>query len=324
MVPTRSGPVDVTRFRGGGGLREDLARRDFTINAVALEPDQEQFFDPFGGLEDLENGRLRAVGSATDRLREDPLRALRAARFVGELGLTVDPAVEAALPDVAPALAAVAAERLRAELERLLLSPRVDQGIALLHRTGLEAALLPDVPANCGPLVALLPTDLTLRWAAWLRGTQAERTLRRLRVSRSRVVDIVRVLALHPLDERVPARDGALRRAMSRAGEENIERLLCLREAEIEAGATPASSRDKLADLRAALERIHSAGALALVRTDLALDGSAVMALLDCEPGPRVGRALQHLTECVLDDPSCNTPDGLSRRLTLWRDGPGG
>ena len=82
MVPTAAGPVDVTRFRAGPRLEDDLAHRDFTINAVAYDPAQDLRIDPHGGVEDLRAGRLRAVGKASERLAEDPLRVLRAARMV--------------------------------------------------------------------------------------------------------------------------------------------------------------------------------------------------------------------------------------------------
>ncbi|MEN8160647.1 MAG: CCA tRNA nucleotidyltransferase, partial [Myxococcota bacterium] len=142
MVPTPSGPVDVTHYRGPT-LHEDLARRDFTVNAVAFDTTTGRVIDPFGGLADLTAGRLRAVGSPADRLAEDPLRALRAARIVAELGMTLDPALRDALPGQAEGLAKVAPERIRSELDRLLAAPDPAAGIAVLRGGGLEAALVP-------------------------------------------------------------------------------------------------------------------------------------------------------------------------------------
>ena len=96
MVPTAIGPVDVTHFRGAD-LLEDLAHRDFTINALAYEPQRALLYDPFDGRADLAKGRLAAVGSAHDRLAEDGLRALRAPRLAATLELEVDAELEAAL-----------------------------------------------------------------------------------------------------------------------------------------------------------------------------------------------------------------------------------
>ena len=95
MIPTEVGPVDVTAFRAGPKLEDDLAHRDFTINAMAYAPGEDALVDPFGGAADLEQRRLRAVGSARDRFAEDPLRALRAARLAATLDLQVDPSASA-------------------------------------------------------------------------------------------------------------------------------------------------------------------------------------------------------------------------------------
>ena len=93
MLPTRSGPVDVTSVRKGPRIEDDLAHRDFTVNAMAYDPDEEIRIDPWGGRADLERGVLRAVGTAAERFAEDPLRALRACRLVAVFGLRIDPEV---------------------------------------------------------------------------------------------------------------------------------------------------------------------------------------------------------------------------------------
>lgn len=317
MVPTAAGPVDVTRFRGAT-LRADLARRDFTLNALALRVGDREPFDPEGGLADLRAGRLRAVGSPAERLAEDPLRALRAARFVAELDLETDAALRAALPDAAGPVLAVAAERIRAELERLLAGVRAERGIALLRETGLEAALLPGARPDAAAVVAALPADdPTLRWTAWLRGVEPSAP-RRLRLPRQRQRDVAALLAHHPVERAVPAREVPVRRLLHRLGERGVERLVALRQAELDADSADAPARQRFEALRAALERVRARGTLALVRADLALGGGDVMAILGCGPGPRVGRALHHLTECVLEDPSSNTRELLRAELLAW------
>jgi len=167
MAPCAAGPVDVTPFRGAN-LAEDLARRDFTINAMAWDPLRNAWHDPHGGRADLAAQTLRAAGRAEERLAEDPLRALRAARLLAALHLRIAPALRDALPGAAGALLQVAPERIRSELERLLLTAQAGRGMALLRQSGLEAALLPGVRADAAGLVALLPADLELRLAAWL------------------------------------------------------------------------------------------------------------------------------------------------------------
>jgi tRNA nucleotidyltransferase (CCA-adding enzyme) len=319
MVPTPSGPVDVTRFRGPT-LRDDLARRDFTLNAVAWDPRTRAAVDPFGGLADLAARRLVAVGRAEERLAEDPLRALRAARIAAELGLAVDPTLEAALPAQAAALGGVAAERVRAELERLLVAPDPAPGLALLRRSGLEAVLVPGARPDAIAVIEACPADCTLRWAAWLRGTAAASVLARWRVPRLRQQQVETLLALHPVERVLADGDAGVRRLRRRAGsEEQLARALALREAECAAGSPPdpAAARTALAALR---ERLVRTRAQAVARAELALSGAEVMTCLGVGPGPRVGAALRFLLERVLEDPAENTPERLRAALHTWSE----
>lgn len=327
MVPTATGPVDVTRFRCGDRLEDDLAHRDFTWNALAWEPAGAGLIDLFDGRADLAAGRLRAVGDPDARLAEDPLRALRAARFVAELGVRPDAALEKALPRHASALAEVARERVRAEIERLLVADGAGEGLALLQRSGAEAVLVGDAGPHAPAVVAALPAELALRLCGWLRASERPaRALAALRVPRPVARDAERVLELHPVEARAaPDREAAVRRLLRRAGDGNLERLLALREAELAAGALAPEEADavrrRLDALRRGVERVRRAGRLALRRQDLALGGREVMAILGCGPGPEVGRALAFLTECVLDDPSRNEPAELERLLRAWSAG---
>jgi tRNA nucleotidyltransferase (CCA-adding enzyme) len=323
MVPTRSGPVDVTSFRKGPRLEDDLAHRDFTVNAIAYDPEQGLVIDPFDGRADLARGVLRAVGSPADRLAEDPLRALRACRLAATLGLRVDPELEAALPGARPGLARVARERIRHELCELLLAEGVAQGLALLRRSHLESDLAPGAAPDAGPVAAALPPDLELRVAAWLRGARPTPILRALRFPRRCVEAVAWILRAHPVEEGAAgASDVVARRVLRRVGE-RFEGLAALRRAELVAGAEAASAgaaaaRVRLAQLEEAVARVRSQGVLALRRFDLALDGAGVMRALGCGPGPRVGRALRYLTDAVIEDPSRNSPEALLRLLEVW------
>jgi tRNA nucleotidyltransferase (CCA-adding enzyme) len=322
MIPGPA-PVDVTTFRAGPRLEDDLAHRDFTVNAIAWDPAAGAWIDPFGGTEDLAAGRLRAVGRAADRFAEDPLRALRAARLVATLGLAPDPDLLPAMREARPGLRGVARERVRRELADLLLAPGAAAGLHLLRATGLEADLAPGAQDDAPAVVAALPPQLDLRLAGWLRGTRVEAVLRGLRFGQRRARDVARLLARHPIDRQPLARDADLRRLLARAGEDGVDALLSLRRAELAAAAArgdpaAAGARAALEALAARLARLRRAGALAFERADLALDGAAVMALLGVPPGPRVGAALRHLADCVLEDPACNTPEALAERLRAW------
>ncbi len=314
MLPTRAGPLDITTFRAGPTLRDDLAHRDFTVNAMAWDPASGTIVDPWGGAQDLASGRLHAVGSARERFGEDPLRALRAARISAALGLEPDAEIEPAMQEARTALRGVARERVRREIEALLLASGVVPALALLRRTGIEADIAPGTAADAGPVVAMLPRDLALRLAGWLRGTQAESIVLKLRFPRRVVAEVTRLVALHPIDARRLRGDVDVRRLVRRVGEACLARLSALREAEI--AAMPASQTESAAAQRAALaalrdriDRVQRAGVLAI-------DGATIMATLGCGPGPAVGAALHFLTDCVLEDPTCNTRQALIEKLT--------
>ena len=131
----------------GDSLIDDLSRRDFTMNAMALSVTGDgKFTDPFGGLADLARGLLRTPGRPEESFADDPLRMLRAARFVSTLGVDVDDDVVAAMTAMSGELARITAERIQAELSKLLLgTPR--GGLELLVKTGLAEVVLPELPA---------------------------------------------------------------------------------------------------------------------------------------------------------------------------------
>ncbi|NLT55033.1 MAG: CCA tRNA nucleotidyltransferase [Actinomycetales bacterium] len=131
----------------GDTLEGDLGRRDFTVNAMAVELPALTFVDPFNGLTDLAAGRLRTPGTAQDSFTDDPLRMMRAARFSAQLGFDVVPEVEAAMRELGERIRIVSAERVRVELEKTLLAAAPRRGLELLVRTGLADHVLPELPA---------------------------------------------------------------------------------------------------------------------------------------------------------------------------------
>jgi poly(A) polymerase len=133
----------------GQSLIDDLSRRDFTVNAMAARLPGYEFVDPFGGVRDLKEKVLRTPGLPQASLTDDPLRIMRAARFAAQLGFTVSPELRAAMTELAPRLSIVSAERISAELSKLMLAsmaggPR--RGIMLLVDTGVADQVLPEVP----------------------------------------------------------------------------------------------------------------------------------------------------------------------------------
>ena len=178
--------------RYGQSLEEDLSRRDFTINAMARDLATGAIIDPFGGKRDLKAGVVRAVGEPTARFAEDPLRLLRAVRFVAQLGFALDPATQAAIARCAGALRQVSRERIFDEVNRLLISPHAAQGLRLLAELGLLSEFLPEVEAmrhttqgkrskdvfeHTLRVMERTPPDVVLRWAALLHDVGKPRTI---------------------------------------------------------------------------------------------------------------------------------------------------
>jgi poly(A) polymerase len=131
----------------GDSLVGDLARRDFTVNAMALVLPQQRLEDPFGGVVDLAHRVLRTPGRPEDSFSDDPLRMMRAARFAAQLGFTVAPEVVAAMTGMAERITIVSAERVRDELVKLVVSEDPVAGLRLLVETGLAEHVLPELPA---------------------------------------------------------------------------------------------------------------------------------------------------------------------------------
>ena len=131
----------------GRSLEGDLARRDFTVNAMAVDLGTLTFIDPHHGMADLVAGWLRTPGTPEQSFGDDPLRMMRAARFSAQLGLDVDQHVHAAMMAMAERITIVAAERVRVEMEKLMLAPAPRRGLELLVETGLIEYVLPEVAA---------------------------------------------------------------------------------------------------------------------------------------------------------------------------------
>jgi poly(A) polymerase len=131
----------------GDSIEEDLVRRDFTVNAMAVALPEKAFIDPHGGLDDLASRVLRTPGTPEDSFSDDPLRMMRAARFAAQLDFEVAPEVVKAMHDMAGRIDIVSAERVREELNKLILSSHPRKGLSLLVETGLAARVLPELPA---------------------------------------------------------------------------------------------------------------------------------------------------------------------------------
>lgn len=129
----------------GVSLEEDLTRRDFTINAIALDPHKGQIIDPHKGQIDIKNKVIRAVGNPDERLKEDSLRILRAIRLNTELGFTIDKKTELSIKKLSQSIKTVSKERIRDELSRIVSSSKPSEGFVLSHKLGILGHFLPEL-----------------------------------------------------------------------------------------------------------------------------------------------------------------------------------
>ena len=179
----------------GTRIEDDLARRDFTVNAIAADAVTGALIDPFEGQADLARGIIRAVGNPDERFREDPLRLLRAARFVAQLGFLVEPETKAAMIRQAPSLARISKERIYAELTKLLTGDYAAHGLETLRETDLLVQAMPELaPLAAAPearrgsrrekdlwdhtlrVVDRAPARPVVRWAALLHDAAKPQT----------------------------------------------------------------------------------------------------------------------------------------------------
>ena len=318
----------------GASLDEDLARRDFTINAIAYDPIAKQLRDPFEGQQDLGRRMVRAVGVADERMREDRLRALRAIRFAARFDFTIDDATWNAIVASAPYLTRLSPERVRQELEKTVeqvVCPSV--AFTRWRDSGAFGALIPSladvspsalasVDALPLPTLASRPLRKLLRFAALfggLDGKSAERALRALRFSNHDIATIsalVERMTVHGAvleaqfrSHGVPA-DAALRAlaaSLGRLRAAGFSRLLAARLAVTE----PPVPAPILRMFHRRLLRVAFRDAIEVA--DLAVDGDDLRAA-GIAAGPTLGRILQALIAEVIEDPSANTRDALLAR----------
>ena len=287
----------------GVSLEDDLARRDFTINALAYHPLRGEWRDPFGGSADLRARLVRAVGIPEERFREDYLRILRGLRFGARFGFTIEPATWDAMRAEAPGLAALSAERVRDEWFKGL---RTAATVGALTRLWIDCGAadiwLPElrqVDPALDELLSAAPRDPVLLTVA-LAARPGE-LLRRLKASNAEIARAEEIAAA-PLAP-VAADEAAVRRWLARTGDRAAD---VLRMHELIHGK-PAPWLDLV-------WRVRSRGD-AWSRRQLAIDGNQLVAL--GLGGPAVGRVLDALLERVLDDPSLNTREQL---LALARE----
>jgi tRNA nucleotidyltransferase (CCA-adding enzyme) len=283
----------------GVALEDDLARRDFTINAIAYHPLRHEWRDPFGGAVDLDQRLVRAVGNPAERFQEDYLRILRAIRFAARFDFAIDPPTWEAARTAAPGLAQLSAERVRDEWFKSLRTARsLTRLTTLWDQVGAARVWLPELlvdteAAALAPSLGDQDRDPVLLTA--LLCSHPATVLRRLKASNA---EVDRAAALERGPEAPAAADQlSVRRWLAAVGPaaEDLSTLWRLRRGQ-EPGWVP-----DMAEIRRRRDP--------LTRSDLAISGTDLQAL--GASGPEIGRTLAVLLDQVLQDPSLNTRDQL-------------
>lgn len=358
-IPVGKDQYEVTTYRIDGeyldgrhpsgvtftsNLREDLLRRDFTINAMAYS-ESAGLQDYFDGLKDLEQGVIRAVGDPQKRFEEDALRIMRAVRFAAQLGYEVEAGTLSAMKRLAPTLARISAERIASELEKTLVSPHPEK-IIMAYQCGITAVVLPEfdrcmetdqhnphhiytVGEHSVRAMRLIRPDRVLRTAMLMHdfgkpackttdsngvdhfhghpdvsAQIAEQVLRRLKLDNETRREVVQLIRYH--DFRPGLTKASVRRAVTRIGGDLFSSYLEVQEADV-----LAQSAYRRSEKLGYLEDLRSMYAGILEEKDclslknLAVNGNDLIKAGMTE-GKEIGRVLRTMLEDVLEEPAHN------------------
>ena len=315
-IPTAAGPLDVFPLPATANLASGLRSRSFSIHSMAYDPRRAYLHDPHGGLTDTRERVLRGVADPAQRFTRRPLEALRAAGLLARFRYQPHPNL---LPGFQAAIKGLARVR-RADLRRSLLAlldlTEPSRAIEILHATGIESSLFPGALGDSGPIMNQLPRDQWLRLAIWLRGTAVQKHLQQLAVSRPVANRVQQLLRHHPIDGADSPRN-----LWRLSGDERAQ-LFRLRRAELDQSAVESGPCEQIRRRLDQLEKTLTEKAHEFdrerSRNKLALDGSAVMEILDCPAGKRVGEALRFLSDYVSLYPEQNAADLLCAQLKQW------
>ena len=354
-------PLEITTYRVDGAytdhrrpdsvrftpsLKQDLARRDFTINAMAYHP-AVGVVDPFGGLQDLQYGLVRCVGEPARRFGEDGLRLVRALRFASVLDMRLEPGTAKAVHECRENLRPIAAERVHTELTKLLCGTNAES--VLLQYRDVLAVPMPeiapmfdfaqhnphhnrDVWAHTAAVTAAIPPEPVLRWAAFLHdigkpgcfslagdgvghfyghaqksAELAEQILQRLRFDNASKAEVLKLIRYHDLP--IQPETKQVKRLAGRLGVESLRRLIALHKADTMGQSDICAGRVAQYSLvEQVLDEILARQACFSLK-DLAVNGRDVMAL--GLSGPAVGRALQSCLNAVMEEKLPNQKQAL-------------
>lgn len=331
-------------------LDEDLARRDFTINAIALG---DKIIDPFGGQEDLKKKIIKAVGDPEKRFQEDALRLMRAVRIATQLGFTIEEKTWAAIWENASLIKNISSERIRDELTRIFSSDYPADGIKLLDNAGLLEYILPELTKGRGvdqhgthhtddvfthsvkALEQCENKNWIVRFATLIHdigkpvtyrerngkatfynhetvgANIAKQIAERLHFAKEDREKLYMLVRWHMFSVSEFLSDSAIRRFIRRVGADNTTDILDLRTADrLGSGASKTSWRHEGFKKRIIEVQKHIPSV-----KDLKVNGKDVMEILQIPPGPKVGEILEKLFAEISEDPDKNERDILIKKI---------
>lgn len=343
-------PKEVTFTRS---LKEDLLRRDFTINAMAYN-DKDGLVDIFGGMDDLQKKCIRCVGNARERFSEDALRILRGVRFAAQLGFDIDPDTKEGMRALAPTLRNISAERIQVELVKMLTSDRPEL-LKMAWELGITAIFLPEFDRmmetsqetphhmyNVGDhtlhAMCNVRPDKILRLTMLLHDAGkpalktideagvahfkkhaleseiiAKNVLKRLKFDNDTLHKVTKLVKYH--DYRMSATAKNVRRAMNQIGEDLFPYYMEVRRADVLAQSMyKREEKVKNLDEIEELYREIVARAQCVSLKELAVNGSDLIKA-GMTPGKEIGEKLQELLDLVIEDPQMNTKEKLLKYL---------
>ena len=311
-----SGAHEVTTYRIDGeyedgrhpkevvftsSLAEDLRRRDFTINAMAYN-NEEGLVDLFDGIRDLQRKVIRCVGNPTERFSEDALRILRALRFSAQLGFKLDPATLDAIIALAPTLEKISAERIRVELNKLLISKRPEY-MEAVYEAGITKIVLPEFDE-------LMKTPQNNPHHCYNVGEHTIAALRRLKFDNETIRQVAALIRWH--DCRMAPEKPVIRRILNKLGPELFGKLMIVQEADTMAKSLyqREETLERIGKVRECVREILDNGDCFTLKT-LAVSGKDLMEL-GVPKGPKIGECLNAALEEVMKDPAKNTKEYLT------------
>ena len=303
------GEYEVTTFRGDGeytdgrhpgavvfikSCEEDLARRDFTINAMAWNPLSGEVVDPFGGQQDLQAGIIRAVGDARRRFQEDGLRIARAIRFAAKFGFEIEAKTLAAIKEeeAQKKFDCVSKERQRDEFVKTITSAGAVHGVTLMIETGIMKRVIPEVHfEQFKKLMEVAPSCSKEERIAVLVGEQPQ-ILKSLKFTRAEVEAMTKMAKNKEVFKGAET-DAGIRKAISVVGKEMAKRMINV---------------SKANGVDVDEERVNSimASNPPVTVKELVITGKEVASILGIKPGPRVGEVLNKVLEEVIKNPELN------------------